>query len=327
MMYLEVAGGLIILLFGGEVLVRGAITLAERLNIPKLIIGLTVVALGTSAPELVVSVEAALSGAPAIAVGNVVGSNIANVLLVLGLPALIFPVNCACDGPIRRNAALMVGATILFVALGWGHEFVAWQGVVMLLLLCGFLYISYYHARRFGDSMAVELTEELEGGSPKSLWLANGFILTGLITLPLGSGLLVDGAISVAKTAGLSEAAIGVTLVALGTSLPELATSVMAAMHRHGDVALGNVVGSNLFNVLGIMGVTALVTPVPVPAQILHFDFWVLLGTTGLMFVFILRRREIGRVTGIICFALYGIYVFAQLHGWSGINHHAMAGM
>lgn len=327
MMYLEVAGGLIVLLFGGEILVRGAISLAERLNIPKLIIGLTVVALGTSAPELVVSIEAALSGVPAIAVGNVVGSNIANVLLVLGLPALIYPVACACDGPIRRNAALMVGATILFVTLGWGREFVAWQGVLMLMLLCVFLYISYYHARRFGDSMAVELTEELEGGSPKSLWVANTFIVIGLIALPLGSSLLIDGAVSVAKTAGLSEAAIGVTLVALGTSLPELATSVMAAIHRHGEVALGNVVGSNLFNVLGIMGVTAIVTPVPVPDQILHFDFWILLAVTGLMFAFILRRRDIGRVAGVVCFSLYGAYVFAQLHGWSGIDHHAMAGM
>jgi cation:H+ antiporter len=327
MMYLEVAGGLIVLLFGGEVLVRGAISLAERLDIPKLIIGLTVVALGTSAPELVVSLEAALSGVPAIAVGNVVGSNIANVLLVLGLPAVIYPVACACDGPIRRNAALMVGATILFVTFGWGREYVAWQGVVMLMLLCAFLYISYYHARRFGDSMAVELTEELEGGSPKSLKVAGAFILVGLVALPLGSGLLIDGAVAVAETAGLSEAAIGVTLVALGTSLPELATSVMAAIHRHGDVALGNVVGSNLFNVLGIMGVTAIVTPVPVPIEILHFDFWVLLAVTGLMFAFILRRRDIGRVAGIICFSLYGAYVFAQLHGWSGIDHHAMAGM
>jgi cation:H+ antiporter len=289
------------------------------------VIGLTVVALGTSAPELVVSIKAALSGVPDIAVGNVVGSNIANILLVLGLPALIYPVACECDGPIRRNGLFMVGASAIFIGLGWSGRYEFWHGALLLGLLVMFLFFSYWQARRYGDQSMIALTEELEGDLPKSPVRALIYCLVGIAALPIGSKLLVDGAVDIAHTAGLSEAVVGLTLVALGTSLPELATSLMAALHREDDVAIGNVVGSNLFNILGIMGVTAMLTPVPVAKQILHFDMFVMLGVAVLLLVFAIRRQVIGRVIGVFCFGGYVAYVVAQFNGFSGIATHAAA--
>ncbi len=325
MMYLQVAGGLIVLLFGGESLVRGAVGLSERFGVSKLVIGLTVVALGTSAPELVVSIKAAMSGAPDIAVGNVVGSNIANILLVLGLPALIYPVTCKSDGPIRRNSIFMVGASILFMAFAWSGRYDFWDGIVLLSLLAAFLFLSYWQARRHGERSAIALTEELEGDMPKSPGRALAYVGVGIAALPLGSELLVDGAVDIAHAAGLSEAVVGLTLVALGTSLPELATSIMAALHREDDVAIGNVVGSNVFNMLGVMGVTALLTPVPVAPQILHFDMWVMLASAILLLVFAMRRQVIGRFLGILCFAAYGAYIVAQFNGFSGVVSYTAA--
>ncbi len=326
MMYLEVVAGLVVLLFGGEALVRGAIGLAERLRLSKLVIGLTVVALGTSAPELVVCIEAALEGVPDIAIGNVVGSNIANVLLVLGLPALIYPINCSFDGPVRRNSAMMVLATLLLVAVGWTRELTAWEGAIFVLLLVAFIVYSYHQARLHGDRSPVALTEELETGTPTSFWLAAIFVGGGLVALAVGSNLLIDGAVEVAEAAGLSQTVIGLTLVAVGTSLPELATTIVAAWHRHGDVAVGNIVGSNMFNILGVMGVTALVAPVPVPQQILHFDAWVMLAVAVVMLLLVMYGRPIGRLVGCVFSVVYGAYVAAQFYGLSGV-HPQVAGL
>ena len=234
MSYLMVAGGLILLLLGGDVLVRGAVTLAQRLSVPPLVIGLTVVAFGTSSPELVVSVEAVLNGVPEIAIGNVVGSNIANVLLVLGVPALVYPIVCSVDS-VRRDGSIMLAVTVGFIALCYTRELTSWQGLIMVGMLCIYLVWSYVQARNEGDDTADSIVDEIEGMAtrPHNLSISVAFILGGLVGLVVGSNLLVGGAVDIARAAGVSEAPIGLTVVALGTSMPELATSLVAAIRRH----------------------------------------------------------------------------------------------
>ncbi len=324
MMYLQVAGGLIVLLIGGEILVRGAVSLAEQLGVTKLVIGLTVVAFGTSLPELVVCVQAALDGHPGIAVGNVVGSNIANILLVLGLPALFFPLFCDSPGA-RRDGTAMIIATLLFMLLCWFGLISRIQGALLVAMLLGYMYYSYQRAQRCGDELAEAMADEFESTAaiPRSSILSGLFVAVGLVALFFGSNLLIDGAVGIAKAVGLSDVVIGVTLVALGTSLPELAAAIVAALHRHGDVAVGNVVGSNLFNILGITGSTALITDVAVPEQIMRFDIWVMLLAALVVMPFILRHRPIGRFAGLFFVAAYGAYIVAQFNGISSITHTA----
>ncbi|MDP6564967.1 MAG: calcium/sodium antiporter [Alphaproteobacteria bacterium] len=325
MTYLMVAAGLIILLVGGDVLVRGAVTLARRLEVPPLVIGLTVVAFGTSSPELVVSVGAVLRGVPEIAIGNVVGSNIANILLVLGLPALVYPI--ACDaGAVRRDGTIMLAISAAFVALCWTGRLVDWQGAIMASLLCGYLTWSYFAARDESDATAETIVDEIEGiaARPHSIWLSLAFILAGLAGLVYGSDLLVRGGVDLARAAGVPEATIGLTLIALGTSLPELATSLVAAIRRHGDVAIGNVIGSNLFNILGIMGITAMVRPVPVPEQFLTYDLLVMLLASLLVAPFVLRGSSISRAYGGFLALAYATYVYSLFHGMSAMSNSGL---
>lgn len=324
MMYLMVAGGLVLLLIGGEALVRAAVALANRLGVSKLVIGLTVVAFGTSAPELLVCVQAVLNGAPDIAIGNIVGSNIANVLLVVGAPALIAPFFCDRDA-MRREGVVMVAATLLFMVLAALDMISFWPGLIMLLLLFAFLYSAYRSARKTGGADVTEEVDELSEGIPDSLWVMALLLGLGMVGLLIGSNLLVEGAREIALAIGLSETAIGITLVALGTSLPELATSLVAAVRRHGDMAIGNVIGSNLFNILGIMGITAMVAPVPVAAQIVEFDLWVMLAAALVLFPLALMRIPVGRVAGIALLVAYGAYVAAQFAGLSGMPVENMA--
>lgn len=323
MMYLMVAGGLVILLVGGDVLVRGAVALAQRLGVPPLVIGLTVVAFGTSSPELVVCVKSAIAGVPEIAIGNVVGSNIANILLVLGVPAVIFPIACNAES-VRRDSAIMVAVSMLFVALCWTGVIQFWQGAIMLALLIGFLVRSYLSSRN-GDQTVEAIVDEIEGIAvrPHSMFVSSVLVLVGLVGLVAGSSLLVDGATGLARAAGIPEEVIGLTLVAIGTSLPELATSVVAAIRRHGDVAVGNVVGSNLFNILGIMGVTAMVRPIPVPDQFLSFDLWLMLASSVVLLLFVLRGASINRLAGTVLAVGYAIYLWALFHGVSAMADHA----
>ncbi|WP_416899534.1 MAG: calcium/sodium antiporter [Minwuia sp.] len=324
MMYLMVAAGLILLLIGGEALVRAAVALAEKLGVSKLVIGLTVVAFGTSAPELLVCIQAVLEDAPAIAIGNVVGSNIANVLLVVGAPAMIAPFFCERSTMMREGLA-MVGATGIFMVLAALQIIDFWPGLGMLLLLCLFLYSAYRSARRSGSGSIADEVDELSEGVPQNLVALIALLAVGLVGLVIGSTLLVDGAREIALSFGLSETAIGITLVALGTSLPELATSLVAAVRRHGDVAIGNVIGSNLFNILGIMGITAMVRHVPVPEQVLHFDIWVMLAAALVLFPLAFMKLPVGRVAGFALLAAYVAYVAAQFAGISGMPVDQMA--
>ncbi|MCG8490709.1 MAG: calcium/sodium antiporter [Sneathiellales bacterium] len=323
MMYLQVAAGLIILLICGELLVRGSVALAEHFGVSKLIIGFTIVAFGTSAPELVVCLNAALEGSPGIAFGNVVGSNIANILLVLGVPALIYPLTCDNRSALR-DSFIMLGGSSLFALLAWAGYIGFWQGGLLVLVLAGVLYLAYRRAKAGGDDSADDALEEYEENMPKTIWMSFAFILAGLVGLVAGSDLLVDGAVEIAMAAGVSEEIIGLTLVALGTSLPELATSLIAAFRRHGDVAIGNVLGSNLFNITGIIGATALVKPIIAPSQILQFDILIMLGASLILVPIFLTHRPIGRALGALFCIFYVSYIFAQFFGMSGVHSVAM---
>lgn len=298
-----IAAGLVVLVLAGDALVKGAVNLALRLGIAPLVVGLTIVAFGTSAPEMLVSVQAVLAGAPALALGNVVGSNIANILLVMGLPALIAAV--AVGREVRRDYLIMLGATALFIGLAFGGSFGWVQGLIMLgamALVMGELFLRTRRQKLADD--------DLEGADPGAPgWRIALMLGAGLVGLPIGADLLVDGSINVARAIGVSEAVIGLTIVAVGTSLPELATTMAAAIRREGGVALGNVLGSNLFNLLTIIGVASLVGTIPVPPEMLSKDLWVMAGASVLLAFWVFTGRSIGRLGGVGFLALYALYV------------------
>ncbi|MBB5516906.1 cation:H+ antiporter [Rubricella aquisinus] len=299
--------GLLLLVFAGDVLVRGAVALALKLGISALVVSLTVVAFGTSAPELLIAIEAALADADGIAFGNVVGSNIANVLLVIGLPALIATIRTK-ECHIGRNYALMIGASVLFIALCFLGPLTYWHGVLMLVVLCLILFDAYRKARLSGEGDSIDELDDADPDMP--VWKIALFLVLGLIGLPLGANLLIDGARGVAVAFGVSDAVIGLTLVAIGTSLPELATTVMATIRGKADVVLGNVVGSNLFNLLAIMGVASFFGPLDVPLEFLTFDLWVMLAASLILIPFVLHWTNVTRLWGIGFVALYAGYVW-----------------
>ncbi|MCB1366487.1 MAG: calcium/sodium antiporter [Rhodobacteraceae bacterium] len=310
------ATGLVILLLAGDTLVRGAVNLALRLGIPVMIVSLTVVAFGTSAPELLIAIKAALEGAPGIAIGNVVGSNTANILLVLGIPAVISAIDSSnCDT--RKSYAFMLGASVVFIGLSFLGPLHYWHGVILLALLFAMLSESALSAHRHranGRCDPCDDTEDLEGvDDDMPWWKVILFVALGLIGLPFGADLLVDGAIGLARDFGISESVIGLTLVAVGTSLPELATTVMAALRRQADVALGNVIGSNMFNLLGIMGIASFFGPLPIPVEILSFDLWVMLAASLAIVPFVFMKQNITRVWGAVLMTCYAIYTIILL--------------
>ena len=305
---LLVAAGLAILVAAGDALVKGAVNLSLRLGVPALIVGLTIVSMGTSAPELVVSIKAVLAGVPALALGNVVGSNTANILLVLGLPALIAAIPVARD--LARDWVIMMAASVLFLALALTGGFGWWQALILLAGLAWMLWDCYARAVVQRNSRSEAEVMAAADGGISGLRIAM-FLALGIVGLPLGAQLLVNGAVSMASTLGVSEAVIGLTLVAVGTSLPELATTVAAALRREAGVALGNVLGSNVFNLLGIIGIAGLVGTIPVPAEMLQLDIWVMLGSSALLGAFILARRPIGRIWGAGLLLIYAAYVIS----------------
>jgi len=313
MLYLLVAAGLILLLVGGDVLVRGAIGLARCLGVSPLVIGLTVVAYGTSAPELFVSLDALLSGAPGITVGNAVGSNIANILLIVGVGAVIAPM--ACDGmALRMDNTVMLTASAVLVLLGFGGNLTVWSGASMLVLLGVYTTWQYRSQRRPGSgsgatSAATVSMEAPAGEASPRLMRPVLTLICGLIAVGVGSHLLVAGAVGLARDFGVSEAMIGLTLVALGTSLPELTTTVVAACRRHTGLALGNIVGSSIFNILGILGIVPLFGTLPIPRSIAAFDLWVMLGAILAFVVWTSTQRTLGRGFGVVLLLSYGAYL------------------
>ncbi|MGP1396974.1 MAG: calcium/sodium antiporter [Inquilinaceae bacterium] len=310
MTILTLCAGLLLLLIGGEFLVRGAVALARSLGVSPLLIGLTLVGFGTSTPELLTSLEAALAGSPGIAVGNVVGSNIANILLILGIAAVIMPIPVSPDA-LRRDGSMMLVAALACVGLAVVGRIEAPAGIALVALLVGYVVYTYRRESRVPDASAS--MHAAEAGAiavtPQRRWVSVAVAIAGLAMTLLGARLLVHSAIDLAEAMGVSDAVIGLTIVAVGTSLPELATSVMAALRRQSDVALGNVLGSNIYNVLAILGITAIVTPVDVPAQIATFDVYVMLAVTLLLLGFAFTGRRLSRGEGGTFVLLYAAYV------------------
>ena len=318
--------GLALLVVGGELLVRGAVRTAECFDVSPLLIGLTLVGFGTSMPELVTSVQAALIGSPGIAVGNIVGSNIANVLLILGSAALIMPIAVESRA-LRRDGAFVVAVTTLFAAVAYTVGLIRPVGVLFAALLVAYLVYAYRQERKHetGHTAAYERAEARAAVDPalqpgrrprRPLPAVAGplaLAIAGLVIVVVGGRVLVDAAVDLARLVGLSEEVIGLTIVAIGTSAPELVTSLVAAMRRQPDVAIGNVLGSNIYNLLGIGGLTALIAPTPVPEQIAGVDAPFMLGVSVLMVFFAWTEKSVSRVEGAVFLAFYIGYLWFLL--------------
>ncbi|MDY0028776.1 MAG: calcium/sodium antiporter [Pseudobdellovibrionaceae bacterium] len=310
MSILFILAGFALLLAGGEALVRGSVAIATKMGVSKLVIGLTLVGFGTSAPELVTSIQAALSGASGIAIGNVVGSNIANILLIIGASALLFPMACPREA-VTRDGTIMAIATILLAVVCFNGDITRPIGAVFVVLLLCYLAMTFYIEKRGKDKAGEMLEHESEAMPSPFKSTSTNLLITfgGMGLLVLGANMLVRGATELATGLGVSETIIGLTVVAIGTSLPELATSIMAAIKKQSDVALGNVIGSNIFNILAILGITTLIKPIPVPPEIMNLDIWVALGAAAILLIFAFSGRTISRTEGGILFGAYVAYI------------------
>ncbi len=311
--------GLVLLAVGGDVLVQGAAAMARRLQIPDFLIGLTIVAFATSMPELLVALKSAWIGEAELAIDAVVGSNIANVLLVLGLPAFI--AGTSCKQPLaRRNYAFLLAVTCLFAAFCLTREIDFTKGAILFALLIGFLIVSVFRARDIDPSVAVAAAGATTGaddpagdGAPLTTRKIVLFLLIGLICLPLGANLTVDGALEAAAVFALPKESVGLIVLALGTSLPELAAATAAAWRRESGLIIGSVLGSNIFNILSIIGIAAMVTPLAVGPHVVNIDMWIMLAVTLLLGPFITQRATIGRAAGLFFLALYAGFVYFVL--------------
>ena len=316
--------GLAVLVVGGEVLVRGAAALARSFGISPLVVGLTVVSFATSAPELAVSIQASLEGSPGLAVGNVIGSNIANVLLVLGAAGLILPLTVHLS-VIRRDVPVLIAISALFVVLSVGGHLSRWDGLALVLVLAVYATWAVLRSRRAtADSQVEEATEHRTGHLRVPVAIA--MVVGGVATLVVGAAWLVDGATRVASALGMSDLVIGLTIVAVGTSLPELATSIIAAIRGNVEMAVGNAVGSSIFNVGGVMGFTALLSPdgVPVAASALRFDLPVMLAVAFALLPIAFTGLRIARWEAGLFVAFYAAYLAHLL--LDSARHSALEG-
>ncbi|MEE4350803.1 MAG: calcium/sodium antiporter [Pacificimonas sp.] len=294
--------GLVILFVGGEVLVRGAVALARNFGVSALFVGIVVVGFGTSAPELVASIEAVRLGVPGIAWGNIIGSNIANTLLILGATALVYPIPVERK-TLKQDGGIMMAATVFFAGLVTFFTLGAVMGVILVMALLAYIWHAYH------DSKVLGITDDAVEEITDPLWRSALLTVVGIAALMLGGNLLVTGASELAAGFGLSETVIGLTVVAIGTSSPELAASVMAAIRRAPGVALGNVIGSNLYNLLGIGGVTAILAPGSFPDIMIGMDLALLIGSAVLAALIALVQKSIPRTEGAVLFAAYIGYV------------------
>ena len=307
-----IVGGLVLLTIGAELLIRGATAMARQFGVSELLIGLTLVGFGTSTPELVSSVQAAFAGSPGVAVGNVVGSNIANILFILGLSAAIAPF-AVDQKAFRRDGFVCLAATLMAVGVSMTGEFGRLAGAAFLAAITLYIVFAFLSERRQPNSPLAEkhLADAAKVQGPKTIWLDIIMAIGGLALLVGGAKFLVTGSINIAASLGVSETIIGLTIVAIGTSLPELVTSVMAAFRGKSGLALGNVVGSNIYNIFGILGLTAVIHPVAAPAEIVAFDNWVMLGATLMMMIFTMSKSRLSRAEGVLMAVAYMLYL-----GW-----------
>ena len=310
--------GLVLLVAGGELLVRGAVRIAERLGLSPMLIGLTVVGMGTSTPELAASVQASMAGSPGIALGNIVGSNIANLLLILGVAALIAPIAVA-KGPLWRDGGVGIAAAFALLAAGWTVGLDRPVGFAFLVAIAGYVWFAYRqeiagkpHGAAYDRAMAMEEADPgfVPHAPPQGRLLPAILLFAGGLALVVGGGtVLVDAAIEIAGALGVADEVIGLTIVAVGTSLPELITSAIAAFRKEGDIALGNVLGSNIYNILFIGGVTGVAAPAAVPPSILGFDLWLVLAASAVAMLFAWTGGRLSRREGAVLVLGYGGYV------------------
>lgn len=310
MAWLLLVVGLVLLVVGADVLVRGAARLAANFGIPSLVIGLTVVAFGTSAPELAVSVKAAYSGQAELAIANVVGSNIFNILFILGVSAIIAPL-VVSQQLIRQDVPIMIGVSLLAVLMALDGQINRLEAAVLALGLIVYTSFLFYQGRKQGaDAVDGEVDELLSVEVPA--WKNILLVVGGLILLVLGARWLVQSAVEIASAWGVSEAVIGLTIIAMGTSLPEVMTSIVAALKGERDIAIGNVVGSNIFNVLSVLGISGVVSPTPLlaGAQMAQIDIPVMLGVAALCAPLFFTGAIVSRIEGALFLVLYGAYVW-----------------
>lgn len=304
--------GLLFLFVGGEALVRGSVTLSKRLGVSTLLIGVVVVGFGTSAPELLVSIKAALQDQPDIALGNVVGSNIANILLILGIAGILSPIACSEKG-VKRDAIVVVAASLFLFILGYFGQISRPLGSAMVLLLAGYLFYSYRQEkqlkRKSSDIKTYHEVEPKDLELPMGLPLSLGLSVFGIALLAFGADYLVDGASNIAKRYGVSEATIGLSIVAIGTSLPEIATAISASLKKESDVIIGNVLGSNLFNILSILGITSVIHPLEIAKSFFTFDIPLALIVSVTLVALIYIRKEVSRISGILFLVFYISYI------------------
>lgn len=307
--WVELIGGLAILIVGGDFLVRSSVSLALYMRISSLVIGLTVVSFGTSFPELVVSLNAALDGHPDISIGNVIGSNIANLALVLGLSALIFPMS------VRRSTVVydwpvMLLATVALIYFAWDLHIEFYEGVILFTALVIYNVVLIRASRKASKKeLDMDDVEELKERSSANMIRVIITFLISLIALIFGAEILVDGAVGVARSFGMEERVIAVSIVAFGTSAPELATSLIALYKKEAGISVGNLIGSNIFNILGILGVTAIVKPVGVNPQIMATDIYWVMAIPLLLYPILLTRMRVARFEGFLLFATYVTYL------------------
>lgn len=318
MAYLLLLAGLVGLVVGADLLVRGSVGLAWRVGVSSLLIGLTIVACGTSVPELVVSIEAALEGNSGIAVGNVVGSSLFNILLILGVTALLQPIVCRPQA-LYRDGAFALGTVLVFIVLTLGFGAIElWAGLLMLALLAGIVVFTYQQEKVGKGADGAAFGDAEVSDAPRSVGLCLVMIAAGLALLILGADWIVESAKELARRFGVSETVIGLSLVAAGTGLPEVATSIAAALRGHADMALGNVIGSNILNFLLALGLASLFRTIEIPDQIARVDMWLLLAATAALLPPALIRYRIGRVYGAVFLLAYGVYVYGLFAGWVG---------
>ncbi|MDN7133555.1 calcium/sodium antiporter [Halomonas sp. MC140] len=307
---LSLLAGIVLLTLGGESLIRGAVAGARRVGVSPLLTGLVVVGFGTSAPELVVSIHAAMNQQPDIAIGNIVGSNIGNILLILGLCAVIYPM-VVQPLALRRDGLVVVLASLLFIALSFSGALGRVDaGIFLTGLVCYLVWAYVSESRQHVPATEMHTSEAEEMTKlPTTGWMMALALIAGLGMLIGGSQLLLYGAIGLAQAMGISEAVIGLTIVAVGTSLPEMAVSVIAALRRHADVAVGNILGSNIFNLLGILGISAFLQPLPLAPRVAMFDQWVMLGAAGLLVLFLYTGMRLSRWEGATLLTGYAAYL------------------
>ena len=310
MSYLFLVLGLVTLILGGDLLVRGAVSVALKVRISPLVVGMTVVSLGTSAPELLVSLSAVLNGHPDVAVGAVVGSNIANLGLVLGLTILIFPILINKDS-IKIDWPMMFLATVLFYFFSQDNQLQRWEGLVFVSLLILFISWLIYRSRSSSGHYEEQNSDEVKDAPlSRPVWKDLSLIVIGAFGLYQGAEWLIQSVVDLAKEFDVSEKVISVTIVAFGTSVPELVTSIVAAFKKETDISVGNLIGSNIFNILAILGITSIVHPFEVSEDILAFDLYFMIAVTVILLPLMLIGKKLSYISGIILLSSYVFYIY-----------------